>query len=372
MTHVLFLVHGMGVYGTVADGKYRPDQEGWFAEAEKSLRDIYDKLIKSTGMGGDAAFDDHFLIERVEYDSWFERYRTDWEFQSKSWSAFDVSNDVIKGMKRFFEGNSAESFLWTHVADVLLYATPLIRDAVHPHLAHQIFTGLKKHAAAGRLTRWSVIAHSLGSAAVHNTLAGVLQMARNDAELAGVFIPPEVVCMASNVTRALSPAAAAYGPGVAPTPPDGPVSYISCNHQLDPFCRLAPFDPPAASPFRTAPRFYDLSGLRSYYLAKEVIDWAGERNNFDRFASVVPHGFGHYMRQPEVIATLWPCLWAAEPIDHAALLDEARTMNRSLLKEEIKAEVENYLDDALPGGLPTDVAGYLSALPALLKQLKGF
>lgn len=379
--HILFLVHGMGSYGAFKDGKWVQDTKGWFAEARKSLVEVYDTFIKNDPkLGKGVDFDDRFVVETIEFDSFLERYRTDWEYQAGTWKAFDLDDGVAGKITDFFKGNTDKSFLWTHVADVLLYTSPLLQDAIHPHVARQILEALRKHHQALRLDNWSILAHSLGTAVINNAIPALMAEAKQDPELDAALIPPKVIGMVANVARALSPPAAAYSDRLVP---DGPLNvghYLNCSHTLDPFCRIRPFQPSDPKWVKAA-GYVPLTGLSGYYLADEFIDWVQDWNNFDKLASVVPHGFSHYMRQPRVVAELWPRLRGRRPSESPDLESTVREANEKLVREtvgdhlrqKLQQEVRQRLEGALGDmALPTTKEEVAKLLPTLLGKLKGF
>jgi len=379
--HILFLVHGMGSYGTFKDGKWVQDTKGWFKEASKSLVDVYDTFIKNDPkLGRGVDFDDRFVIETIEFDSWLEHYRTDWEYQAGTWKAFNLDSGVAGKITEFFKGNTEKSFLWTHVADVLLYTSPLLKDAIHAHVAKQILDALRRHHQALSLDNWSILAHSLGTAVINNAIPALLAEASQDPELKAALVPPKVICMAANVARSLSPPQAAYSDRLVPSGPLGVGHYLNCSHTLDPFCRIRPFQP-SDPKWVDAPGYVPLTGLSGYYLADEFIDWAQDWNNFDKLASVVPHGFSHYMRQPKVVAQLWPRLRGRLPSESPNLESAVRDANEKLVRDtvgdhlrlKLEQEVRQRLEGALGDTpLPTTKEEVARLLPTLLGKLKGF
>jgi hypothetical protein len=365
--HIIFLVHGMGVYGKMADGKYKPDVDGWFAEAEKGLKDVYETFIKTDpNYGGGTEFTNAFKIVRIEYDSILEHYRYAWEVQAKEWSKLGLGGDFANAIRTFFEGNSASSFLWTHVADVALYVAPTLRAAVKAKVAADIVGGLRTELAAGNLGSWSVIAHSLGTAVAHDTLRDIRQLIQGDPATAGTFWPPRVICMAANVARVLTDEQATiYSDSLAPLGSHQPAGYISCNHELDPFTRIGPFAPAAGGWVASGNHFRNLSGLTDYYLTAQVVDWIASPTNFAKFAAAVPHGFTHYMRQPKVVACLWPALFGDPP--DAAIEPKVRAAYAGDEAAAEKAKLQAQLATALQGVKVPDTLS--SAFTQLIKVL---
>lgn len=378
--HILFLVHGMGSYGKYENGKWVQDTEGWFKEAEKTVRDVYDIVAKNAPDLSFESFEKGFAIERVEYDSFLEGYRHDWEYQAKTWDAFGFDGGIAGALTEFFQGNNDKAFLWTHVADVLLYMSHLMSDAIHAHVSAQVIAGLRKHHQGLDLGAWSIVAHSLGTAVSSNSLRLIMQAIAQDPDLREAALPPTVLCMAANVTRALSSPADAYSDILKPTDGFGVTNYLSCSHTLDPFCRIRPFSPSDPS-WVNAPGYVALNDLSGYYLANEFIDWIQGWDDFDKFAAVVPHGFSHYMRQPRVAAQLWPRLQGREPSNFPQLESVVRNENETIvrkavtdavrkkLEQEVRKRLEGALDDV---SLPTDKADVAKQLIEVLSKLKGF
>lgn len=362
--HILFLVHGMGRYGVWADGAYKPDPESWFAACENELRDNYARFIQAT-VGAGAAFDDLFVVKPIEYDSILDHFRAAWKTQSDDWSQLGVGQGFIGEIQKFFAQNSADAFLWTHLADAALYMAPTVRAHVQAHVATEIAKVLTEALQAGKFSQWSVIAHSLGTAVTHDTVAQLAGLTKTTwGEALGPIPAPRALVMVANVARLLTDnASVLYADTLSPASanPGHPTYYISCAHVLDPFTRLAPFQPGW-----TSSRYVSLSALDVYYLAPEVIDVLGPGENHNKFAQLVPHGFKHYLRQPEVPATLWPLLLSEDPADYPDVADAVLKAYRNEQREALKAQLKLKLKAVL-AQIPT--AGPI--LEKLLKLLKG-
>jgi hypothetical protein len=367
--HILFLLHGMGHYGEMKDGKFVPDQEGWFKGAKASLEALYDRFIKEDFAGGDK-FNDRFKIVEVQFDDITEHFRSAWENQAQDWSKLGFSDGIANSLTDFFQSNKADAFLWTHLADVTLYLAPTVREHVKVQVAAKIFKTLAAEKGAQNLDGWSVLAHSLGSAVAHDTLTDVRRMLEGDPALAGMVWPPKVICMAANVARVLTDNRdLLYDNILAPTGGTNPSGYISCNHQLDPFTLVAPFAPDRGDWIKPGIRFRDLTGLKDYYLVEDVVKWAKSPADFAKFAAVVPHGFEHYMRQPPVVATLWPSLIGDPP--SADLEAAVRDAYENDLRKQIEKTVSDKLDKVI-GKITKDTAKRVdTALGQLLGVLGG-
>ena len=367
--HILFLVHGMGVYGKMKDGKYQADTKGWFDDIKATLKSVYDEFIKGTVAGG-ADFDTLYDFEEIEFDSRFEPYRDAWEKQAAKWSVFNFDGGVLGKLNAIFKGNSDHAFLWTHVADVLLYTQAVVKDGVQPYVAQQVFQKLKARQAKADLAGWSVIAHSLGTAVINDTLPKIHAQIEADPVLAAAMLRPRVICMLANVSRALS-GQEAYLPELAPHSACED-NYISCDHALDPFTIPFPFRPPTPVWTKSA-GYAGLYDLKGYYLAKEFFDWAIKPGDFKTFAGIVPHDASNYLRQPEVAVELWSRLAGYEAEDLPGVAAKVERANKKLVKdqltEEATAKAKEWLEQQAKAKA-ADLEDYLKKIIAGLKQVE--
>jgi hypothetical protein len=337
---IVFLVHGMGRYGRMQDGAFKPDQTGWFADVEGALEANYDTFIKA-GMGKGVAFKDRFTLVRIEYDSIFETIRAAWKEQAESWSQLGLGHGVIGDIQNVLKQKDEDAFLWTHAADVAFYAIPTVRDAVKMHVIDQILAKLTQAIEAGPFDTWSVIAHSLGTAVIHDCL--LLLQHRAETKF-GDWLPPRSLCMIANVARALTNNdAAAYDDAISPSGPGRPDYYLNCNHELDPFTRIDPFAPASGGWVAPGSRYRNLSTLSDYLLEKAVVDWAQDAKDFSKFAALVPHGFTHYLAQPAVVSNLWGCLLSQSPAHFPEVELAVRHANQGRTKDEIATILKNEL-----------------------------
>lgn len=158
--HVLFLVHGMG-----------KQSENWAEPVIGNLKTIaaqYKRLSEDT-------FEKDLVFEPIRYDHVFDdlinRWRNDFSgiAESEASSLFPGSKigELLKSMDK-----EERSFFWSHVADVLIYRFfPLYRDRVRIDVIHQISKKISHYRAQNPGTvRFSFLAHSLGTAVIHDSL----------------------------------------------------------------------------------------------------------------------------------------------------------------------------------------------------------
>ena len=185
--HLIFLVHGMGVH-----------DEGWSEAVQTQLAQQYHDLEWSQlySWGG------HFRPVEIRYDDLFESIRARWQRDSPGVVAtLREGGLAARGMhklERLRERVGADGVLQTHVLDVLMYHfVATVREAVKVRVTRQIVDAL---AAAPAGSRWSVIAHSLGTAVTHDTLHA---LGAGQVDGSADIRRAHLVVMLANVSRTL-------------------------------------------------------------------------------------------------------------------------------------------------------------------------
>lgn len=187
--HVVFLIHGIGDF---------KDSDAW----HESYRDALPELYGRYEAAQDLPFDDLFELKPLFYNDKFDGLRQRWA---------QAAGQVLPLMKPGSRGASAlqqltdwagsanqDDFARTHALDLVLYRFfPNVAAAVRASVHKQMMAGIKgaKH--------WSVIAHSLGTAVMHDTLVWMF-----DPQAPAGRLPPggfrmEALAMVANVSRLL-------------------------------------------------------------------------------------------------------------------------------------------------------------------------
>lgn len=351
--HVIFLVHGAGTY--TKDGK--PDKNAdWFKSAKKTIKSTFKESVALKG----EKFDDWFTFEPVVYDDFFHRLVSDWATGAKLYSPIFGAGTFGRTLFEFFDGAAdiEDNFLWTNAADLFLYSafgtgSRLVRPAVISKVREQITGGLKKHKGK----RWSVIAHSLGTAVTHDALA---QLAKSEEfSLAG---KAEVVAMIANLSKTLE--SATFGGEVykSKVRPGGITeSYLSAVHQFDPVSLFQQFDPPNDVGWASRHGFNKVHGLDHFYLDGDDDD-IGELS----LANPITHDFDHYFQHPKVHLSFFQkaesWLGIKNSDINAAALKFKDQQNKALEKF-----VKSKFDDIAPGG-GDDLIAFLDKLDVIMKR----
>jgi len=220
----------MGVY-VKDDGT--PDNQ-WATGAAGVLKAQYEKYPSLL-----TPFDDVFEPVYINYDVIFANVLQRWaeEAQTITNAGIDAA-EVATRMVRWMEGiaQTDDNFAWTHVGDVILYRFfNLIRQRVKVRVAKQIHDALEPN-AEGAVTRWSIIAHSLGTAVTHDVVHAMNSTTPNEAGipmLDALAPKANVIAMLANVSKTLENDADVYSSVVVP--PTSCNVYLSANNKYDPF-----------------------------------------------------------------------------------------------------------------------------------------
>lgn len=305
--HLIFLVHGMG--------DFKP---GWSESAQQTIRDQYAtyKQLKFIPFG------QRFEFVELNYNDEFEALREMWRKMAKDLGAALVTGggevgkkaedkEVVARLNEVASLTNKNSFLNTHVVDALLYfAARQTAATVRESIRNQIFKALKKQIDAGQTPRWSIIAHSLGTAVIHDSLHEAYsdQAAAKGAKLAGIT-RPACLAMIANVSRLLEWDIDVFLSRTRPGNPDDPTaacrSYVNAHNIFDPFTQPKPFQPAAQWPSL---------GVRALGLYQDV-----QISSIEAPEKV--HDLDHYLRNPRVHCAIFNCMVSQEVLDKDTVED---------------------------------------------------
>lgn len=284
MTQMLVLVHGMGT-----------SPAGWSDEpgGPKAKLNAIAKQYRAFKTG--PAFCDRLVVREIAYDDCFATLVNQWQAKSTELAKFALSAQrplpkLVDWLDRSLPMNeaAAKQFFWSTASDPLLYrGFALVRDRVRVAVMTQLVEMLKD--AGSQAINVTVVAHSLGTAVMHDVLHllgnGVLPDEVKDVEVllpsrwkfANLFMIADVCLLGPPATRDIDPFASI----VRPVMPDGSRDgycrkFFEVWHRFDPFAILAPFRPG---------------------------DWGkGYRpiGPLSHFRSANVHGFTHYLDHPAV------------------------------------------------------------------------
>ena len=241
MTKVLILVHGMGVHG--AD---------WSTSAIGQLT----TAAQSYGLADAFAMQptkDEVALVPISYDERFTDWLDRWGNDSRALATFIKRNaiDIPTSLISWLETADAteNNFLWSHVVDVLLYRffNEVARD-IRVHVMRDVATTWREALTIDQNARVSVLAHSLGTSVVHDSLGllatdpprGAMGFLAGDRRLANLF-------MVSNISRILETLPRVYESVICPPSSQGSKAYCgvyyNARHVLDPLPAPRAFKP---------------------------------------------------------------------------------------------------------------------------------
>ena len=272
---IVFLVHGMGVHppkwSDAVRGKLDEVARRYAAFASGPR---LDELVELHEISYDGVFEHHVEQMSADVDA-LEQFAT------RAGVALRKVPDWLRGASPKEQG-----FFWTHVVDVLLYRYfALVRDQVRLQVMLQIAGKLAATMRGGQIVDATVIAHSLGTSVVSDSLALLGSRPFNDSEafLAGKGVKLKSVFTLANVSKELEndidPYTSVLHPDSAALRPPSDAycgRYFNFRHVLDPFCLRTPFAPAGWGSDLSS--VDDLSHLHDFNV----------------------HGFEHYLDHPRV------------------------------------------------------------------------
>lgn len=279
MTKVLLLVHGMGEYA-----------RGWSA-------DVVDKLdavaAQYPAFQSGRRFSQRLAIEEIAYDDVFAKIVGGWNRDAGALDAWakGAGRELPKLVSwlRAPLSSAAKGFFWTTAIDPLLYrGFHLVRDDVRAQVTKQVAAAAKRAMQNGAADI-SVLAHSLGTAVMHDSLdvLGRKPYENNEVltaarwQFANIFMLADVCQLARNLVADID----YYDSIVRPTTAAGADKsycqfFVNVWHRFDPFVLLAPF-----RPMTWGDNYIPIGPLQHFHSANV-------------------HGYTHYLDHPLVHAPI--------------------------------------------------------------------
>jgi hypothetical protein len=311
--HLIFMVHGMGTY-----------KKNWSKDFFDQLRASY-KTFDALSFD---AFDDLFETTEIIYDDIFEDLRAKWKNKADEVIQVLTANGFEKSaankLAEIASSADGSDFLRTHVLDVILYRfLPTIAEQLRNRVMKDIQLKLNSYAGPN-VPRYSIIAHSLGTAVIAEAMHEWMTDAGwRDTPFASRFRPQNIF-MVANVSRALwSLGGQYYQNAVRPFPTEskgGCGYYASYAHPLDPFTHVRPFDVPPDGWF-----FSGTDRAQVYGCPPIAVDDVCKLN---------VHALDHYL---------------AHPLVHADIFLHLRQSTNLVSKDELDARLKDYYKTTLFG-----------------------
>ncbi|HDZ08435.1 hypothetical protein [Pseudohongiella sp.] len=244
--HLVFLIHGMGEH-----------KKDWSLDAQSTLKRAYEQYPNLASM----PFDDAYMFHEITYDHLFEDIRDAWQGEADAVKerlvAMGVGSGLIHTLTRLAQSGTGDGFFRTHVLDVIFYRFfPTVRDPVRIHVAKAITEKLNDvRRNSTHAIKWSVIAHSLGTAVAHDTLHYMFAEPSHTNSMPDIEplsvrnFSPHVYMACANVSRILSKGneIPVYNSRCRPalTPSRDAIMryFLNAWNMFDPFTRPSRFEP---------------------------------------------------------------------------------------------------------------------------------
>ena len=358
--HVVFLVHGMGVY---VDGDGKPANK-WHDAAVEALKAAAETPASRQLLHlAEGDLDKLVQFEFVNYDDTFNELAGNWQKKGEELSKFPGFGTVGNVFQN--AGQLQNNFFWTNAADVLMYRTPIVRVGIILKVLGQI----KKRLQALGNPGWSIIAHSLGTSVVTDA---VNQYAKVDLGTATWATRPHLLAMIGNVSRALqAPDYPTYASRVVPG--TGCNVYATADHVLDPFTWIHRFRPNTAAwtKARKNGAFIEANALEDLGFLKGVDPTQFVSKPGETIFENNPHNFANYIANPRVhLPILGALLGESVPpndVDQAANAYEAAVENK--LNTNVKDAAGAFIAKKVHAALQQEL-GAAPSQQALFKQLR--
>jgi hypothetical protein len=288
--HVVFFVHGVGDLQSAKE---------WQASYEDLLPKLYNRYDCSALL----PFDEQFELKPVFYNDEFDDLRKKWAKAAEDvlplMTPGKFGGGALTTLTEWAEGADTNTVLRTHALDVVLYRFfPNVAAAVRANVQAQLLAGIKG------ADRWSIVAHSLGTSVVHDTLVWMFDPKAPKGRLPASGFRLEALAMIANVSRVLE----SYGyedkdgndlgatwdvyrsvvhPNVKPSK-GACASFLNVWHTWDPI--------PVPKQFKPASDWPDAAtrATEGAFLDIEI----GEFEGVKKITSV--HDIEHYLRNPSV------------------------------------------------------------------------
>jgi hypothetical protein len=304
----------------------------WSLDTQKQIADAYATYNISKQM----PFGDFFQFEEITYNARFAKLRKQWKDDTgavlKKMKAEGLPENAAADLAKTEASNPTAEFFGSHVLDVLLYRfIPQVaeeaRNLVTKRIQEVIFPKV------GDFPRWSVVAHSLGTAIAHDSLHAMFTHVKDGRTLQGQT-KAQVIMMIANVSRLLEEKGVdVYRSLVRPGEASNGICnfFLNVRHDWDPF--------PAPKAFRPLDDWPDLA-------TRQLNPPRFQHIPINAFQHKNVHALSHYLSNPKV---------------HAALFNALMTFKGAISDKELEQ-----------ARLTHEAATPFGQFEALQKELKGF
>lgn len=320
---VIILVHGMGQHTVESFQKE-------FDEGMKASFSLYTSLRNKEPS-------DFYEAKAVDYNKVFEEYREERQTELESYSELAESlagsglfKKVIESISRLDRIVGDDAFLATHLMDVILYQYTTLGERVRIILGKVIAEAVRDYHSANV----HILAHSLGSAVAHDTLATLyrpegmeLANAEQYDHLSPISQTLNSLHMVANTSQVLESFIDVRDSIVKPGRGGCLHRYHEYRHVLDPITWVDPFDPTDNGGWVSESDYN-----RKYSLVRTT-SVTSEQGNV--------HSLGHYLFNPLVHKPLFDTVLDIDLAENE--YEEGRLMYRDKTLQTVAHNLEHTL-----------------------------
>jgi hypothetical protein len=352
LKHILFVIHGMGQFDT-----------DWAEAADGPITTLRDLSTQYRFFREDYPIDDLIEFVPLTYDHIFKDITQRWrhdvdalgdlEPDFHNWISEDAKSEVLNWLR---DPAHDDDFWWTHSADVLMYRLiPAYRNRVRTDVLRQIGDVIEREVEAGHPLEFSVLAHSLGTAVMHDCIHLLGTQSWRDEDEPNAMKPSvwrfQRIVMVANTSRLLGQPnnevphsyESIVRPGDLRVGGTYCLDFVNCRHKMDPVTWPLSFQPPDT--WASEARFHEV--VVQHYRSLDV------------------HGLSHYLQHPSVHI---PLLKLANPL--AVSDNEAATEFPDVERSpEFEAKIARFEQKVEQMGVEL---GDMSSDTGLISMLMGF
>lgn len=355
--HVIFLVHGMGVYSKKNSSDiWIPDDTLWHNAQIDILSNLFSNHIE---INDGENFSKVFEVVPIHYDQIFTNVLQGWTdraddiFKTVTGDALDMGNKIMGWMKK---GNLFNDFFFTHFGDVCLYRYfDHFEQAVLATVQRQMMEKIVI-SDTGEQPTWSIIGHSLGTKIVHDAVDSLYR--DSTINIGDEIKPAEVIALIANVCDVLERpnqevSDSSVYPSNNPSNNSACRHLISTSHKWDFFTQVDPYKPSGGrwSDAKTSNRFVNVRNFDT--IDPDTEDWWDV------------HSLYNYLRHPGIYIPLFmkmlgkpSYIFPKEKLDNAirvfeeensineifdSRFDGAKKKARKKLRAKLKQQYKSYI-----------------------------
>jgi len=363
----IVVVHGMGVHKAPTAVEPTKTAKGYFKPGEfgQEFIDTSAAIMNAYADYKGASIADYYDIHEVNYDGWFDEMRTIMANNAKSMSerlgvlsgkfGETIPFGLVERLTSLESQFGGDKFFYTHWLDVIFYAS-MLGAKVRADAAAVIADAVAQYDASNV----HIIAHSLGTAVTHDTLAAMYQGigGKKIKKLDPVTHQLRSVWMFANVSRLVYSVAGYANPLKSVVRPgDGgcATTFVNVRHELDPFTWLAQFNPQNDESWIPSPSY---SNAYSNIVTQLVVD-------------PNTHSFPQYLQDPLVSATLLKFLLFPDFRGTDAEIAKARADRSDQSLPMMFPKLQDALQNAVKSDTVEGWKTFLENAKLFVEKLKG-